>query len=134
MTASNASKAIASKTRKAPRRKEISEHAHQCNTCEWFWLQYPALRKHLFAIPNGGDRHPVVAAKLKAEGVLRGVSDLFLMVPRGTFHGMFIEMKSRTGSLTDEQGEFIERAAAQGYATAVCHSFDEARDVITRYL
>src|SRR5690606_12582346 len=40
----------------------------------------------LFAIPNGGARNPVTGATLKAEGVRRGVPDLFLAVPRINRH------------------------------------------------
>jgi hypothetical protein len=46
---------------------------------QWFRLQYPA--HTLFAIPNGGKRNAREAGILKAEGVLPGVADLFLMYP-----------------------------------------------------
>ena len=34
----------------------------------------------------------VTGARLKAEGVVAGVSDLLLLVPRGKYHGLCIEM------------------------------------------
>ena len=43
----------------------------------WFRLQYPDVV--IFAIPNGGSRNPIEAAKLKATGTLAGVADLFVM-------------------------------------------------------
>lgn len=113
---------------------KIAEHAHQANTCEWFHYQFPQYRKHLFAIPNGGARHKAVAGKLRAEGVVAGVADLFLMVARHGFHGLFIEMKAEGGRLTECQIAFKGRAEAQGYKHAVCWSADEARAVLTEYL
>lgn len=37
-------------------------------------VRWPELRL-LYAVPNGGDRHPIVAAKMRAEGVRAGVPD-----------------------------------------------------------
>lgn len=51
------------------------EHREQVALFEWVEYQltrYPELEL-LFAIPNDGDRHPVVGARLRAEGVRRGV-------------------------------------------------------------
>jgi len=33
--------------------------------------------------------------RFKREGVLAGVSDIFVPVARGEFHGLYIEMKSQ---------------------------------------
>ena len=61
-----------------------SEHEEQVALFEWAeWnkRQYPELEL-MFAIPNGGQRHVVVAKKLKDEGVKAGVPDIFLPVAR----------------------------------------------------
>jgi len=74
-----------------------------------------------FAVPNGGARSKRVAVKLKAEGVLAGVSDLFVSEPRGEFHGLYLEMKRTVGGSTSaKQRWFLKRAAARGYKTVVC--------------
>ena len=58
----------------------------------------------LFAVPNGGDRNMLVAKKLKAEGVKKGVPDLCLPLPRGGYHGLYIEMKrQKNGRISPEQ-------------------------------
>lgn len=49
----------------------------------WFRLQYPAVGKLLFAVPNGGARSRTEAAIMKAEGVTAGVTDLILLLGRG---------------------------------------------------
>lgn len=92
------------------------------------WCEYMGAPYNLiFAIPNGGHRHKAVAAKLKAEGVKSGVPDLFLPVAAWGKHGLFIEMKSENGKVTDNQKRWIEALILQDYEPIVCYSFDEAR-------
>lgn len=110
------------------------EHNVQVALIAWFRLQYPALAKHLFAIPNGGARHPVTAAKLKAEGVLPGVADLFLIKSSNGYPGLFLELKADKGRVSDHQSAFLERAAAEGYCTRVAFGLDEAIAAIKEYL
>ena len=112
---------------------KISEHQEQVMLITWFRMQYKQYRLHLWAIPNGGSRHIVTAVNLKAEGVLAGVSDLFLMIPKGEYHGMFIEMKAKTGSVSDKQKEFMAAASSMNYLAVVCYGFDEAKTAITKY-
>lgn len=89
----------------------------------------------LYAIPNGGDRHPAVAAKLRAEGVKAGVPDLCLPVPRGDHHGLYVEMKRQRRSQTSaEQKAWIAALKALGYRAEVCKGAAEAWDVIREYV
>jgi len=112
----------------------MSEHTEQVAVIQWYRYQYPKYAKYLFSIPNGGVRHIGTAVKLKAEGGLSGVSDLFLMIPKSGWHGLFIEMKVKGGKLSDSQKEFIGNATLMGYQAVVCYGFDEAKDAITKYL
>lgn len=101
---------------------------------EWADKQLEKL-KLLHAIPNGGQRNKVTAAKLKAEGVKPGVPDLSLPVARGKYHGLYIELKRRKGGrVSDEQKWWIVALKAEGYQAEVCHGFDEAKQVILDYL
>jgi hypothetical protein len=79
------------------------EHILQVECLKWFYYQYPKYSNLIFAIPNGGQRNIVVAKKLKEEGVKPGVPDLFLPVPNNGFCGLFIEMKSEKGILSNNQ-------------------------------
>lgn len=82
--------------------------------------RYAEAADRTYAIPNGGGRSKAQAGKLKAEDVRKGVSDLFVSVPRGPFHGCYIEMKSADGSATPEQRAWIEDSKRLGYYAAVC--------------
>lgn len=88
----------------------------------------------LAAVPNGGDRHPIVAKKMKDEGVRAGYPDYLLDVPRGEFHGLRIELKSLTGSTSREQKRWIERLRTNGYRVEVCKGAEQAWAVLCEYL
>jgi hypothetical protein len=121
---------------KGAKRHTPSEHEEQAALFEWAALaqgQHPELAM-LFAVPNGGQRHPAVAAQLKAEGVRAGVPDVFLAVARGRFHGLAIEMKVKPNRTTEAQDEWIARLRYAGYMAVTCWSANEAIGVIMAYL
>lgn len=108
------------------------EHNIQVACVNWFRYTHP---KHLiYAIPNGGQRNATVAAKLKAEGVLRGVPDLSIPEARNGYHGLYIEMKAGKNKPTDEQKNVMQRLCEAGYKCEVCYSFDEFRQIVNDYL
>lgn len=89
----------------------------------------------LYAVPNGGHRHRVTAAKLKGEGVKRGVPDLVLPLPVAGSPGLYIELKRIKGGLiSPEQQWWRQVLRAAGYRMVVCRGWVEARDVIASYL
>lgn len=89
----------------------------------------------LFAVPNGGDRNMLVAKKLKAEGVKAGVPDLCLPVPRGGYHGLFIELKrQKKGRISPEQVAWLKALQGQGYRAEMCLGATEAWNVIQEYM
>lgn len=112
------------------------EHRNQVWLIQWVKAslrKYPDL-ECLYAIPNGGQRHRAIAAKLKAEGVKSGVSDLNLPVARGGFIGLWIELKIGKNKATDSQKEWQELMREQGHDCAVCWGWEEARQKIEDYL
>jgi hypothetical protein len=112
----------------------MTEHQEQVAVITWFRYQHSKFAKCLWAIPNGGVRNIGTSVKLKAEGVTAGVPDLFLMIPKKAWHGLFIEMKIKGGKLSDSQKEFMEIANSLGYLSVVCFGFDDAKNAITAYL
>ena len=110
------------------------EHQTQCACVRWFRYQYPNLAMLLYAIPNGGARDRVTGAKLKAEGVVAGVADLFLSIPNLQYHGLYIEMKTAKGVQSQSQKIFQQRVEAMGYRYAVVRSFDQFLAEIREYL
>ncbi len=110
------------------------EHHIQVACVNWFRYQFPQYRTNLFAIPNGGHRHRVVASKLKAEGMTAGVSDLILMVARHDHHGLCIEMKTPKGRQSESQKAWEEVVTDAGYLYCIARSLDEFQSIINTYL
>lgn len=118
--------------------KEIhtSESDEQIVVFNWAQMmegRYPELAL-LHHIPNGGKRSMSEAVRFKREGVKAGVPDICLPVPRGKYHGLYVEMKAADGRVSEYQKEWLSKLTAQGYFTAVCFGAQSAIDTITRYL
>ena len=111
----------------------MSEHDTQAAFFAWAnYKRFPGIDL-LHATPNGGERHPVVAAKLKAEGVKTGVPDVSWPVARGGFIGLAIEFKNGSGNPSKEQRERIDRLQKEGWCVAVCWSWEAAARLLTGY-
>ena len=103
-------------------RPRASEHQLQASLCEYLRVAQPELLH--FAVGNGGRRPIGVAKKLKAEGVMPGVSDLIFVLPEG--RTAFLEMKVKGGRLSDEQKVFRDAVTARGHVWGIAKTFDEA--------
>jgi hypothetical protein len=121
----------------------LSERQQQITVVEWWRWQHPKYEKCLFSIPNGTFLHGNEKQRcrqmsaLKAEGLRPGVSDLFLMVARGGYNGLFIEMKDVKKTrchVTEEQLEHLKRAKEQGYAAEWAAGADVAIKMIDKYM
>ena len=121
-----------------PRNRSQPEHREQTKLISWARAAaevHPELEL-LHAIPNGGARDRITGARLKAEGVLAGMPDLCLPVPRGPWAGLYIELKrpDGRGQLTKAQQHVICKLRAVGHRVEVCKGWLAARDVILDYL
>jgi hypothetical protein len=113
------------------------EHAEAKAFMKWVKLNeaaHPEL-KWLFAVPNGGDRNVIVAAKMKAEGVKKGVPDYIWPVCAGRFPGMVIELKRiGLGKVSAEQRKWMDHYESQSWYVRTCYGADEAIDAVKAYL
>jgi hypothetical protein len=119
-----------------------NETSEQKALFAWAALQQDKRLKWLHSIPNQNQH------RLIAEGVRRGIADIFLPYPSdyeinhhfGVYHGLYIEMKiekrrkEKNGGLSEEQIEFGKYAISIGYKWFVCYGWEEARDRIKEYL
>lgn len=114
----------------------------------WFRMQWRQYERLLWATPNGGKRDAREAARLKTEGVLSGVADITLSVPKkqasriGTSnyafkiisHGLYVELKYGPGKQSAAQIAFEQAVTAQGYQYSVCRTLEEFMNIINTYL
>jgi hypothetical protein len=94
---------------------------------------YPEL-KFLLSIPNDWPSDRDTALEMLARGLRPGASDLLLAYPSHGYHALWLELKLPGRRLKDHQAEWLEEQEALGYATAVCYSWQEARDILVWYL
>lgn len=112
-----------------------AEESEQIALIQWRDLnliRYPELER-LIHIANQGKRPAMVGHKLKLMGLLPGTWDLFLPVVRLPWHGLWIEMKSKTGRLEKTQKSFQEMLK-DDYAMRACWGWEAARDTMVEYL
>lgn len=117
-------------------KKQQHEAAEQEKLFRWAAFmedRFPALGL-LHHIPNGGSRNVLEAANLKRQGVKAGVPDVCLPVPSSGRHGLYIEMKYGKNKPTEKQRAWLTALKNQGYAVAVCYSWEQAQTVICKYL
>lgn len=98
----------------------------------------------LFSALDSPAARAAYAAGLRRRGFRKGVFDLFLMIPRGRFHGLWIEMKrdrrafrsqrAAEEAVSQEQHDFMRLARSVNYATAVAYGWAAAQAHIEDYL
>lgn len=115
---------------------EDEEQKAVINWCQYNLGRWPEL-EYIFHVPNGEKREPWVGRKLELMGVKRGVPDLMLLVPRGGFHGLLLEMKRIDKNMSDlskDQRRFLAFENVQGFATCVGFGSEDAIKKITAYM
>jgi len=105
-----------------------SEHSEQVGFINWFRAKYPDVL--IFAIPNGEKRAISVAKRLKAEGVVRGVPDLFIPA-----WNLWIEMKRVSGGrLSTDQKQMISYLENIGHTVIIGKGATDASQNIRKFM
>lgn len=104
-----------------------TEHMEQVGFINWFRGKFPDVL--IVAIPNGGKRTIGVARKLKDEGVVSGIPDLF--IPEWK---LWIEMKrTKVGTVSKEQESIISYLTHIGYTVIIGRGATDASIKVMRF-
>lgn len=117
--------------------QRVSEEVEGINLMKRIAVQPPAARdlmQRIYHTPNGGRRGMREAKLFKAQGVRSGVPDYCLPLPRGEFHGLYIELKAADGALEKEQRAELERLVADGYCACCAWTAEAAYRALAGYL
>ena len=120
---------------KLKRRNAQPEAIEQAKVIAWARASernYPYLQL-LHCSLNGVKMTKAQAVRAIAQGMKKGVADLFLPVKQGGYGGLYIEMKSAKGRISIEQSKFLKDVSDNGYAAFVCYSADDAIKRIEDY-
>lgn len=121
--------------RKKPKQHERDE---QEALIQWMRLQHP--QELLVHIPNELVRSCAQARRSWLSGLCPGFPDLMLMLAKGGFNGLLIELKrplrgdSRKGVVSAKQKEIIAHLNSRGFMAIVAYGWIEARDAIVKYM
>jgi len=134
------------KLKKLPEPKEADEQRNLFAWAQMMTRKHPELEL-LNASMNGAW---IPGAKTKAErgrkfgiikmlkkmGCLRsGYPDVFLPVAREDYHGLYIELKRRSGGkVSADQQWWADKLKDQSYCVAVARGAEEAKRIILTYL
>lgn len=114
----------------------------QADSFRWFWGQYPQYRGLLFAVTNQNERSGDISKKAqlisgamrKNLGLVAGVSDLIMLIPRNGFHGLCLECKTKDGRQKPPQEWWQGIVESQGYLYKIFRSKEEFQQIIEWYL
>lgn len=84
----------------------------------------------VFHIPNGA----YGAKNMTRQGVRAGVPDLMIPVAKGAYHGLFIEMKTKKGKVSEHQRHWLGVLNGQGYLAMVAYGAEEALAIFKKYM
>ena len=123
--------------RPAQRKRGSPEGRIQSSCVSWFWNTYPQYRELYFCVPNENareDSNASTGAIRRSMGVVKGVSDTILFLPRGGCHALCIEFKTEVGRQSDAQKAWQFKVEQQGYRYVVVRSLEEFKKLIVEYL
>lgn len=84
--------------------------------------------------PNERKASVAQLSRLKAQGVLSGVSDVVLPLRSGEFCGVYCELKAKGGSPSQEQKDFLNGVANEGYLAIIVNDLETFKSVFSYYL
>lgn len=114
----------------------------QMSTVLWLWNTHPETRHLYFAVQNELSTSNRLSkqdqlregARRRTMGVVSGVSDAILFLPRSGYHAACIEFKTDIGRQSDAQKEWQRLVSEQGYLYIVIRSLEEFQSFIEKYL
>lgn len=114
--------------------KRYKESDEQITAMDWLRANHPVIALHTMHIGNERKATYYMGWLMKQMGVLKGASDLFMAWPSGGYHGLFIEVKSKTGKASPDQKAFLQRMRDVGYKAEICHGADQVINTMKEYL
>lgn len=127
--------------------KKKRQHSHseaqiQASAVVWLNNERPETRGLFFCVSNENTRSVYESKRQqlmsgsmrRAMGVVAGVADTILFMPRGKYHAACFEFKTETGRQSDAQIRWQEKVEKEGYYYTIVRSLDEFKEKVDLYL
>lgn len=119
-------------------RQSVGPTESQIQASFFEWLTYIEAKEPLvglfYAIPNGTNKSITARMVHKATGLKSGVPDTHLPLPANGKNGLWIEFKSKRGSVSDNQWIWITKLRLAGHQVEICRSWEQAANIVIDYL
>ena len=113
----------------------MSEDILQSKIFKWYHNEYCTKKNEIphviFSVPNGAFVSKREAMKLKATGLVAGVSDLIIIQPKRC---IFIEVKLEKGRQSQQQIEFEKKVKNLGFEYYLVRSLEDFQNIIKKTL
>ena len=98
--------------------------------------KYLDLQNVLYCGSMGGQYQVHMSQRIKAKksGYKKGFPDLFIYEPRGSYHGLAIELKVGYNKQTLEQTIWMNELTKRGYLAMCSNGLDQTIEIIETYL
>lgn len=118
------------------KRRTLSEDGELIKFFEW--LAWQTIQRPEFAVVHHVENERRTSwsqgKTRKQKGVKAGIPDIVAPIPRGRFPGLYIEMKSEHGKLSDKQKTMCELLHSLGHCVRLARSADEAIEIFKKYI
>lgn len=114
----------------------FEEQSIQMSLVLWMRTQFPGVITIISPIVkySGSPKQRMLQGmRQKKMGYTAGTPDLFIAEACGQYHGLFIELKTKKGSVSDNQYAMQEELQNRGYKAEICYGLDDAMRVIGNY-
>lgn len=112
--------------------REPTEHQIQSAFVRAFRYRWPHVI--ICSFPNAARRSFALAARMKKEGLLAGMPDIFIARMAQGYGGLFLEFKSKRGRVSPEQEKVMGILGEAGYLCHVVRSVEDAMKVTEVYM
>lgn len=124
------------------RYRKADEAKLQSECFVWLWNEHPETRGLFFAVINENERsgyetqkmQEISGSRRKMRGVIAGVSDSIGLIPRGRFHGVCAEAKTKIGVQSAAQKSWQALVEAERYFYFIYRSLDDFKSAMEWYL
>ena len=98
----------------------------------YYEKQYPFLEL-IYSVPNEAKRTRFTANRLKSIGLKSGVSDIVFPYPNGEYASLYLEFKTKTGIVSDNQKAYIKLLRGAKNRAEVVRSSKEALKLLEEH-
>jgi len=117
----------------------VTKHLEDAELIAFFdWVRWNEKKNPILQVihhvPNEGKTTLAGGARKKRKGCRAGILDISCPIPKGQYHGLWIELKTTTGKLSIEQKKMMEILHALGHCVRVAYSGEEAIKIFKGYM